>query len=142
MQPLHRESLPLRQQRQWRHRALLLRLPQLLRRERPLRQARKLRLERPRLVEGAELRHQRRNRPASAKLIIMVKVAPRPLQVRLARRKRVNAPLANITKLLAKKGPAKVAARRRAKGVNLNRNQLKKRPPPNQALLRNVRVFS
>src|SRR5437016_6216002 len=123
MQQLPRESLPRRPQRRWHHRALLLRLPQLLRRERSLRQARKLRLERPHLVEGAQPRHQRRNRPASAKPIVMVKAAPRPLQVRLARTKRVNAPLANTTKLLAKKGPAKVAARRRAKEVSLNRNQ-------------------
>src|ERR1700730_6058748 len=138
MQRLPREPLPLPQQRQWRHRALLLRLPRLLRRERPLRQTRKLRLEQARLVERVTLRHRRQNRPASAERIVMLKAQLRRTKVAQAKR-RPNAPLASTAKLPARKERAKVAVRRRAKGVSQNRSHPKKRPPPpNQALLRNV----
>src|SRR5438477_278216 len=82
---------------------------------------RKLHPERPHLIGRAQLRLQRRNRPESAKHIGMVKAVPRPLQAPAARTKpRPNTLLANTAKPVATKEPAKVAARKRAKGISLN----------------------
>ena len=137
--PLRRASLPHQRQRQWPHR-----LRQLLHRQR--REARLLQPEQRKLrphprrrVERPQLRHQRRNRPESAELIVTAKVAPHLLQERAVLTKlRLNAPRASTAKLRARKEPAKVAPRKRAKGVSLSRNHLRKRPLPNQALLRNI----
>ena len=137
--PLRRASLPHQRQRQWPHR-----LRQLLHRQhREARllqpEQRKLRPHPRRRVERPQLRHQRRNRPESAELIVTAKVAPQLLQERAVLTKlRLNAPRASTAKLRARKEPAKVAPRKRAKGVSLNRNHLRKRPLPNQALLRNI----
>ena len=137
--PLRRASLPHQRQRQWPHR-----LRQLLHRQR--REARLLQPEQRKLrppprrrVERPQLRHQRRNRPESAELIVTAKVAPQLLQERAVLTKlRLNAPRASTAKLRARTEPAKVAPRKRAKGISLNRNHLRNRPLPNQARLRNI----
>src|SRR5437588_8458426 len=137
MQPLHRESLPLRQQPQWCHQSLLSQPPPPPRRERLLRQARKLRPERPRLVERPQLRQRRRNRPESAEAIVTAKVALPLLRPRVVRTERqLNPPPASAAKLRVRKEPAKPAARRRAKGARPKhpKNLLQ----PSQALLHNV----
>ena len=137
--PLRRASLPHQRQRQWPHR-----LRQVLHRQRPEArllqpEQRKLRPHPQRRVERPQLHRQRRNRPESAELIVTAKVAPQLLQERAVLTKlRLDAPRANAAKLRARKEPAKVVPRKRAKGVGLNRNHLRKRPLPNQALLRNI----
>src|SRR5207302_7252654 len=135
--PLRRASLP--HQRQWPHR-----LRQLLHRQR--REARLLQPEQRKLrphprrrVERPQLRRQRRNRPESAELIVTAKVAPQLLQKRAVLTKlRLDAPRASTAKLRARKEPAKVAPRKRPKGISLHRNHLRKRPLPNRARLRNI----
>jgi len=137
--PLRRASLPHQRQRQWPHR-----LRQLLHRQH--REARllqpdqrKLRPHPQRRVERPQLHRRRRNRPESAELIVTAKVAPQFLQERAVLTKlRLDAPRASTAKLRQRKEPAKVAPRKRAKGISLNRNYLRKRPLPNQARLRNI----
>ena len=137
--PLRRASLPHQRQRQWPHR-----LRQVLHRQRPEARLlqpkqRKLRPHPRRRVERPQLHRQRRNRPESAELIVTAKVAPQLLQERAVLTKlRLDAPRANVAKLRARKEPAKVAPRKGAKGISLNRNHLRKRPLLNQARLRKL----
>jgi hypothetical protein len=137
--PVHRESLPLRQPRQWARRLRLWQLHRPPRPERPLhqRQQRKPRPHRQRRGERPQPRLQRRSRPESAEAIVTAKVVlplHRPRVVRTKRR--LNAPPASAAKLRARKEPAKPAARRRAKGARPKhpKNLLQR----NQALPHNV----
>ena len=140
----HRQVSAAKQPRPLRRASLPHRLRQLLHRQR--REARLLQPEQRKLrppprrrVERPQLRHQRRNRPENAELIVTAKLAPQLLQERAVLTKlRLDAPRANAAKLRARKEPAKVAPRKGAKGISLNRNHLRKRPLLNQARLRKL----